>query len=254
MGATERRFSAIDGTPLHYWRWNDGTAGQRSEQRAFVGTNELHDRLVGWLREVRALSARHASLGPVTRIVSAGAYVNKPGQHGLGRAFDLDQVLWSNGACTPYHHEHGSGDIAIVRRYLAVDALARRHFRFVLDGGYNRAHADHLHLDLGGVPIRCDRASRSDTAFVQMVANAHLGSGLAVDGAWGPRTQTAFDESLRRLGVAGDPHAPGRPWLDWLHHTARHGFANRAFGQPTPVRQPSLLDPLTDLLDGLLKP
>ena len=82
--------------------------------------------------------------------------------------------------------------------------MCRRHFHWVLDGGYNADHADHLHMDLGGGAIRCDRTSRSDTAFVQQVLNAHQDARLRRRGV-GPATQAAFEESRRRLGVAGDP-------------------------------------------------
>lgn len=252
MVATERRFDALDGTPVLYWRWTDGTAGQHPERRTFASTNQFHDRLVGWVRDLRTLAEAHGGLRSMQRIVSAGAYVNKPGQHGLGQAIDIDEVRWANGAITPYRREHLSRDRAVARRYLALDAVCRRHFRWVLDGGYNAAHADHLHLDFGGGAPRCDKASRSDTAFVQMACNAHMGSGLRVDGVWAERTQAAFAESRRRLQVGGDPHRVTADWRAWLGRVAACGFADTGFVPPPP--DPSPANPIRDLLDALLRP
>src|SRR5687767_14307124 len=96
MGATERRFNAVDGRPLYYWRWTDGTAGRRVERRTFASTNAFYDRLVAWVRDLRVTADRHGGIRGMDRIVTAGAYVNKPGQHGLGQAIDIDQVRWKN--------------------------------------------------------------------------------------------------------------------------------------------------------------
>ncbi len=253
MAPTEKRFNAIDGTPLCYWRFTDGTAGQRVEQRTFASTNAFYDRLVGWVGDLRSLAQAHGGFRSMDRIVTAGTYVNKPGQHGLGQAIDIDQVRWSNGAITPYRREHSSSSLIVRRRYLALDAVCRRHFRFVLDGGFNAAHADHLHLDFGGGAIRCDKGSRSDTAFVQMACNAGMGSGLTVDGAWGARTQSAFTEGSRRLGVGGNPHTVTRDWQAWLGRAAACGFAGSEFRPPSapPPPPPGGSDPVGDLLELL---
>lgn len=248
--ATERRFRDLDGVPLLYWRFTDGTAGRRVEQRTFASTGPFHDRLLAWVRDLRDLAFRYGGLARMERIVTAGLFVAKPGQHGLGQAMDLDQVVWSNGAITPYHREHESADGTVVRRYLALDAVCRRHFRYVLDGRYNAAHADHLHMDFAGGQLRCHRDSRSDTVFVQQVLNAFQGAGLAVDGAWGPQTDRAFAESRRRLGVPGDPTRDPLQWRQWLLAVAACGFADRAFANP-PLLFP---DPLGQLLQPVIQP
>ena len=245
--ATEARFNHLDGVPLHYWRWNDGTAGRRTEHRTFASSAPFHQRLVVWKRDLADVANRFGGLYGMDRIVTAGTFVNKPGQHGLGQAFDLDQVRWTNGAVTPYWREHASGDRRTVRRYLAVDAICRRHFRWVLDGRYNAAHEDHLHVDFGGGTVKLDRTSRSETVFVQQVLNQHQGAGLAVDGKWGTRTQAGFDESCRRLGVQGAPWASGDAWRHWLFRAASCGFADLPFDAP-PV---DAADPLTRFLREL---
>ena len=252
--ATEARFNHLDGVPLHFWRWNDGTAGQRTEHQTFASTVPFHERLVVWRRDLADLASRFGGLTGMDRIVTAGTFVNKPGEHGLGQAFDLDQVRWANGAITPYWREHASPHGKPVRRYLALDAVCRRHFRWVLDGRYNAAHEDHIHMDFGGGPVGLDRTSRSETVFVQQVLNQHQGAGLAQDGVWGGQTQAAFEESCRRLGVAGAPWAGDvEAWRHWLFRAASCGFADRSFEAP-PADAADPLAALLQELDRALQP
>jgi hypothetical protein len=243
--ATEVQFADLDGTPLHFWRFSERTAGRRVEQRTFASTGAFHDRLVRWVQDLRDVAWRFGGFGEMQRIVTAGIFVEKPGQHGLGQAMDLDQVQWANGSVTPYWREHESADPLVVRRYLALDAICRRHFRYVLDGRYNEAHADHLHMDFGGGAIRCDRASRSDTVFVQQVCNAHMDAGLAISGDWDRATNAAFTEAKRRLGVGGDPHTSASEWRWWLFRSASCGFADVDFTAPPA----DVVDPLRELVD-----
>jgi Extensin-like protein C-terminus len=216
-------FSKIDGTPVYYWRSSYGDTSARNWQceQAF------YDRMVLWIRDLRSLSAGY---GSITYLVSAGFYVNKTGQHGAGTAMDIDHVRWSSGTTTsPIDRAHASGTQQIRRRYLALDAVCRRRFRFVLDGWYNSEHADHLHADFGGLPPRCVKTAVSDTCFVQSMCNNFMNSGLAVDGDWGPLTQSAFTTAKSRLGVTGDPHATSSVWMSMLSTVAQRGFANQAF-------------------------
>ncbi len=248
--ATEARFDNLDGVPLHFWRWRDGTAGRRSEHLTFASSLLFHERLLRWVVDLKLLAERHAGLQGMDRIVTAGIFVDKPGQHGLGQAFDLDEVRWSNGTISPYAREHLSTDRRTLRRYLALGAVCRRHFRWVLDGRYNEDHADHLHMDFGGGNIICGRDSRSDTVFVQQVLNSHQGTSLAIDGRWGRSTEAAFNESCLRLQVAGDPHTSTAAWRQWLYRSATCGFADVDFADAPPAE----LDPLRDLVDAVVGP
>ena len=216
-------FQNIDGTPVYYWRSNRGNTTTRNWQV----TQAFYDSLVLWARDLRSLSSAY---GGISYLVSAGFYVNKPGEHGTGTAMDLDHVRWSGGqTISPLDRHHASGTVATRRRYLAVDAVCRRRFRFVLDGWYNAAHEDHIHSDFGGLPVRCVTGSESDTKFVQALCNNFMSSGLAVDGIWGPLTTSAFNTAKSRLGVTGDPHTSSASWQSFLSAAARKGFANQAF-------------------------
>lgn len=216
-------FSKIDGTPVYYWRSSHGN----TTPRTWNCEQAFYDRLVLWIRDLRSLSSGY---GSVTYLVSAGFYVNKAGQHGAGTAMDVDHVRWSNGTTSsPIDRAHASGTQATRRRYLALDAVCRRRFRFVLDGWYNAEHADHIHADFGGLPTVCQKGSASDCKFVQAMCNNFMSSGLSVDGDWGPLTQSAFNTAKSRLGITGDPHSSSSVWTSMMSAVARRGFANQAF-------------------------
>ncbi len=226
---TEAHYSDIDGVPLYYWRYEDGEPRPVS----IYSTYALQARLTWWVRKLRMITAKAEDprYGTIDRIVTAGAYVNRSGQHGEGNAFDLDQVRWSGGfRSTPYWQAHSNTHRRVRRRYLAVDAMTRRAFRYVLDGWYNSAHADHIHMDLGGLPTVCSRSSGSDTVFVQAACNDFMDAGLVVDGVWGSLTEVAFAEARQRLRVTDDPFLSIRAWRQVLWRSARHGFIDRVFG------------------------
>ncbi|MGW6932449.1 extensin family protein [Lentzea sp. NPDC054927] len=214
-------FQKIDGTPVYYWRSNRGNTTARNWQ----ATDAFYNALVAWIRDLRSLSS---SYGSISYVVSAGFYVDKPGQHGAGTAMDLDHVRWSNGNVTsPLDQHHASGTAALRKRYLATEAVCRRRFRYVLDGWYNADHRDHIHSDFGGMPVRVLKDSEADTKFVQGTCNNFRASGLAIDGIWGPATQSAFNGLKSALGVTGDPHTSTSVWQGMLSKIATKGFANQ---------------------------
>jgi hypothetical protein len=214
-------FQKIDGTPVYYWRSSRGNTTARNWQ----ATDAFYTALVAWIRDLRSLSS---SYGSISYIVSAGFYVDKPGQHGAGTAMDLDHVRWSNGNVTsPLDQHHASTNAALRKRYLATEAVCRRRFRYVLDGWYNADHHDHIHSDFGGMPVRVLKDSEADTKFVQGTCNNFRASGLTIDGIWGTKTQTAFNGLKSALGVTGDPHTSTAVWQGMLSKIATKGFANQ---------------------------
>lgn len=229
MAPNEKVFNNIDGTPTYYIR--SGDPHQRVHT-SFSCTNLFYDELVMWIRELRWISSQYG--GPAYQtlefVTSAGLYVNKPGQHGLGTAIDIDEVKWNGAWCQPYYQHHASPDLATRRRYLALDATTRRRFRWVLNGWYNAAHADHIHADWAAIPVVCGTGSSSDTKFVQAICNNFIGTSMPIDGVWGPQTQSGFDQTKSLLAVYGNPHTDEMAWREWLTKAARHGFANVNFG------------------------
>ena len=168
-------------------------------------------------------------------VVSAGAYVAKAGRHGLGRAYDIDALWWPVGVEGPTGAQR-----EVVRRlvtldaprqwahYLAVECVLRRHFGTVLGYAYNRAHRDHWHVD-DGSPVGWYPRSKSRCLAVQGCLAHIWGEPVAIDGVWGPRTETAWARALGLdfLGLledAWDDAVQVERWRAWLLATARRGF------------------------------
>jgi hypothetical protein len=193
---TERAYPTIGGVPLRYVR----TAPDLTTYYA-RSTAAFEDKLDNFSRDLARIAPN--SYGRLKYFATAGAYVNKPKYHGLGRAFDLDMVRWRRVTCGPILRHHTYPIRIVRRRYIGVDAIARRWFKFVLDGWYNAAHRDHMHLDDGGGALMFNPDYRSDTVFIQAAANLMIGAGLEIDGIYGPKTDAAFTRMKNRLGI---PH------------------------------------------------
>ncbi|ANS77679.1 hypothetical protein SGUI_0283 [Serinicoccus hydrothermalis] len=215
-------FQRINGVEVYYGK-------QTSPLRNWSCTAGFYDRLQAWMRTLSNWSAQ-AGHGAVRSIGSAGFYVNKSGQHGAGTAMDLSIVRWAGGRTSNmFDGDHASGNRTRRRRYFAVEATLRSHFRYVLDGNYNAAHRNHFHADFGGLPNRrLLHGSRSDTVFMQAVCNNFLGSGIAVDGAWGSNTQREVTMLKNRLGVSGDLQRDRGKVNQLLKGIALHGFRDQA--------------------------
>lgn len=216
--ATLVSFSTLNGTPVYY-----GLEAPRA--RTWRATETFRVAAANWMATLRLWSA-NAGYPGITSIGTAGFYVNKAGQHGAGTAMDLSIVRWNDGRVSDmFNGHHASSSRALRRRYFAVEASLRVYFRYVLDGNYNAAHRNHFHADFGAMPYRrLLRSSRADTVFLQATCNNFIGSGLAVDGVWGPRTSSAVGTLKSRLGVSGDLQSNQGATLDLLRGIASAGF------------------------------
>lgn len=221
MAATEKSFKSINGVPVYYRRGGN-------TRPTFKSTHSFHRLLESWMRDLKTVS-RNAGYGNVRYIDSAGAYVNKPKAHGRGEAIDLDKVVWTTGRTSrPINQHHASRLRYMRRRYLAVDAITRKHFRFVLDGWYNAAHRDHIHMDTAGGSVRLVKSSSSDTKFIQAVCNNFAGTRLVIDGKWGRKTQAALSKLLARPAFRGiNPLRSQWQYRRFLAVVADHGFKNK---------------------------
>lgn len=218
-------FDEIDGVPTMYIR------GGSRETASFQCTQEFYDQLVVWVQHLKTVGAEVSSdYAEMEWITSAGAYVDKPGEHGAGTAFDLDEIQYDGGPfVSPIDRHHEASEQASRRRYYAVDAITRATFRWVLDANYNAAHEDHIHQDFGGLPVILGTDSSSDVLFIQGMLNEMQGAGLEVDGVWGPLTEEAFEDSKDNLDVSGDPVDSGDDYVTYLEAVATKAFANEDF-------------------------
>lgn len=207
-------FSDLRGVPVYY--------GLQTSPRTWQCTTGFLPSLQAWMDTLQAWSG-----GGATSIGSAGFYVDKAGQHGAGTAFDLSIVRWQDGTvCDLFNGDHAAPAAATRRRYLAVEATTRAHFRFVLDGWYNTAHENHIHADFGGLPARrILTGSSSDTKFAQAVCRNFTDPSIAIDGQWGPLTDAAVGVLKQRLGVTGNLTTDTAAVLSLLDGIAAHGFA-----------------------------
>lgn len=220
MSATEATYSSVNGVPIYYIRngWEQPTT--------VSSTSHFKQKMEWFLSDLQA--AVPSWYGSMTRIITAGAYVNKPGAHGQGRAWDIDGIRWSNTSCWPYYGHHASSTLSIRRRYLGLNAFCQRQFKYVLSGWYNAAHEDHIHVDNvgGGRVLRKDYSS--DVVFIQAMCNDLMGVSLAVDGVYGPNTDYWYRESKDRANVTGDTSSSVSAWRLWCYRTGIRGLNNQA--------------------------
>ena len=216
LAAGFARISELDGVPLFFAR------GVQSRPQTFSVEPQFRDVLTRTVKAVRARAPD--SFGDLVRITSAGIFVDKPGMHGLGRAFDHDAWTFENVDIRPIGRDHAAGAIGKRRRYWALAALIRSNSAFTLHAEFNAAHQDHIHQDNGG-PQPFTTSSEATVKLVQSVCNEIFGQSpsLTVDGVFGEKSNAALREAMVRVDLAGDPFDPGQ-WTRFLRRSGRLGF------------------------------
>jgi hypothetical protein len=180
VSAEEKSFKKLAGVPTHYARPPVATYGTIGRPHTFRCTNAFFAALEDAFAELWDV----CPAGKPDAVVSAGAQVPKPGQHGNGSAFDLDGLFWPARSFVALRFAE------YPTFYLGVEAVLRRHFGTVLNHFYNADHRDHLHVDTGS-PVGLRRV-RTIALFVQLMSRHVLGVEIGVDGAWGPDTDAAL--------------------------------------------------------------
>lgn len=196
--------SHLAGAAIHYARQPVASYGTRGKPRRNSMLPAFRDKLEACLEDLW----RCCPLGSASVFVSAGAYVDKPGQHGRGNAIDLDALWWPRGESLITNQYKTDA-----MRYLGTEALLRMHFGTVIDGFCNRAHADHWHIDAGG-PVGFSPGSKSEVAFVQAAClHVHGVDPGPLDREWGPLTRSAVAWVLKLDMVSRDGAAWWVPFL-----------------------------------------
>lgn len=196
-------FQSLANIPVLYDRLS-GHYGKTGIPYKFHCTPKAQSALESLFEELFARSAR---LGSPIRILSAGAWVSKPGQHGLGKAFDLDAIHWERVSLVALNQPTQK------HLYLAVQALCLKYFGTVLGYDYNAAHQDHLHIDIGR-DVRF-RETQSVAFFLQQALNTFFNYKLEVDGEYAGDTAAALNSTLTRQGI-GDVSASVTEWTRFL--------------------------------------
>lgn len=216
----ERAYPTIGGVPLRYLRSSPQLTSYYARS-----TSAFENKLDDFSRDLAKIAPK--SYGRLQYFGTAGAFVNKPKYHGLGRAFDLDLVRWRHVTCGPILGHHTYRYRIVQRRYIGVDALSRRRFKYVLDGWYNAAHRDHIHFDDGGGALVFNVHYRSDTVFIQAAANLMMGADLVIDGIYGPRTRVAFEGMKNRLGIPHRVSTDAAAYRRFLWRLAHRALRNQ---------------------------
>lgn len=228
MPRPENHFEQIANVPVHYDRFSDSEHGYgtRGKPHTFHCEEPFEELLNEAFQELWEI----CPLGEAEVITSAGAYVDKPGMHGKGQAFDLDGLFWSDRSFVTKNYPD---DRAF---YLAVESVLRRHFGVVLNYEYNPSHHDHFHVstksETGFVP-----SHRSHVLYLQMALTHLFDTPVTIDGLIGPETNGAARDLLVELGLAdsgdltadSDLHeALNTHWSELLTQAAERGFEGAA--------------------------
>lgn len=232
-------FTHLAGVPVHYDRFQDPqfTYGTRGKPFRFHCTEGFQQKLEAFFGELWDV----CPLGRAEVITSAGAYVDKPGDHGLGRGFDIDGIFWENRTFITKQYPQDR------RFYLGVEAVLRKHFGTVLNFEFNAAHQDHFHIgDLSDPGFVAGHRSR--VLFLQMILSHLFGRPVAVDGAIGRETNGAARDLLvdmnmaspQQIETASALHARlGDVWFTLLDRAAGAGFSETV---ATPAADPTPLE------------
>ncbi|MGR5475215.1 extensin family protein [Vibrio astriarenae] len=204
--------------PIHYARYSEPNHyGTRGKPYSIRGTPELIDSLCRCFSEIS--SSSKPLFGDIQTVTTAGAFVNKKGQHGKGRAFDLDAIFWSEQSLIANEYNEKT------RLYLGVESLLRRHFGTVLGYNYDSAHRDHFHVDLG-TPIGFSKKSKSKVLYVQ-ASLTHLHTvPVSIDGVWGTETREGVKTAITLMNIDGDLEDK-LFWMQYLYRSAQMFFNDK---------------------------
>jgi hypothetical protein len=197
-------------SPFHY--------GSRGKEHTYYCKADFESLLDDAFRDIWL----YTGLGKAEVITSAGAYVNKPGQHGKGRALDIDGIFWSNKTFVTLHAGWQGQDRKF---YFGIEAVLRRHFGVVLDYEYNAPHRDHFHVD-DSQSLLFRTTSRSKVRSLQGMLNHVWGQNVDEDGDWGDQTAGAVSAVLTEVGLPG-PITNQEQWLLLMKKTAEQAFGTQ---------------------------
>ncbi|WP_296382879.1 hypothetical protein [Winogradskyella sp.] len=202
---------AINGIDMHYARTTDHPYGSKGVKTKFKVDDDFLKKLKVAFREV----FNHCPLGKPECIATAGIFVNKPGQHGVGKAFDLDAIFWKDHTLITLDFVHQKA------LYLGVESFLRKHFGIVLNHFYDN-HEDHWHI---GTSTNVDyhEAAQSETFYLQMALKYIYDKPIIIDGVSGPQTRSFTKNVFNRLNIK-TPITTKVNYLEFLDITGKIAF------------------------------
>ena len=205
--------SELARTPIHYDRFRPEDYGQPGHPHTVYMTAGMKQNCETCFEALFQTAPQ--DFGDAQFILTAGAYVQKPGYQGNGRAFDLDALVWKS------KHWIANTFLQDPQLYLAIEAIIRQNFGTVLTYSYNRPNEDHVHFD-DGTSIGFDRMSKSRVIFLQNAIYFVYGVDLGRDGVWGPETDGATRMIRQQLGLGAFSNRSN--WIQFLRITADRAF------------------------------
>lgn len=220
--------SEINGQPTYY-EGNGAISSFRYEPTFYARMETWHQRFRQW-------TPYHWTVPH--RIYSYGVYVNKPGMHGEGRAFDLTRLMVTNrntgtlfvgfnGRYDQWRSYTGTAFTTARIRYWGTVASLHYHFRHVLSYLDNSDHHNHVHIDnaiSGSGDSSYSTSSTTQTLYVQAACQYLWGYSTVIDGIWGPQTQRDSSAVLTRVGSDGVITTQSR-WLIFNQSSAQRAWA-----------------------------
>ena len=183
-------FATLGGAPLAY-----EISGTRQEFRA---DPRFIERLEAWAEDWVAVSG----LGPLTRITTYGAFVDKCNSwHAAGRAFDFAVVEQRNSTISCRYDLYGD-DPKKLPGYWRLSASLAKWFTYTLTYRYNEQHHNHIHIDNGISGYDAtgfDAGSRAQVELVQGVARHVFGHDAPGTGTFDDTTRSAVRRSSAPL-------------------------------------------------------
>ncbi|HEX6870307.1 MAG TPA: hypothetical protein VF163_04350 [Micromonosporaceae bacterium] len=181
-------------------------------------------------------------------IWSYGAYVDKPGWHNVGRAFDLTRLFLTvnstrtqvfNGRYDQWRSLSPSTQAVLRKRYWATAASLHYHFEDVLtypyrnsDGTYT--HTNHIHIDNGD--SGSGNSTFSTVDYPQVLSVQHClayiwnYADVPLDGVWSQTTANRARDALARAGISGGlTDNPPYNWLEFNRASLRFGTGRQSY-------------------------
>jgi len=203
-----KSFKELGGVPVLYDRLSEGHYGVMGVEHDFRAVPEFVEKLDIMFQEIWTLTGMQAKV-----ILSAGAYVGKPGWHGRGQAFDLDAIHWRGKHFIANLHKEENAAF-----YLGIESVIRKHFGTVLDFYYNKAHRDHFHFQDDGRDFF--RKSHSQVLYTQACCVYVYKEVIEIDGIWGPQTEEAVQRVLDSIHLDDTNNW----WTAFVSESARRGL------------------------------